>query len=255
MIYITGDTHGDFRRFSTDIFPEQKEMTKDDFVIICGDFGGIWCQEVNRKALRNENYWLDWLDKKPFTTLFVDGNHENFLRLNSFPEKEWNGGVIHAIRPSVFHLMRGEVFNIQNKIFFTFGGASSHDISDGILDYYDPDWRQKAQKLDKAGRYMYRVKGLSWWPEEIPSREEMRKGLKNLENINNEVDFIITHCGASSSIALYSHGCYKPDVFTDYLEGIRQKIKFKKWIMGHYHDNHAINDKELIIYEQIVRIV
>ena len=204
MIYITGDTHGDFRRFSTDIFPEQKEMTKDDFVIICGDFGGIWCQEVNRKALRNENYWLNWLDKKPFTTLFVDGNHENFFRLNSFPEKEWNGGVIHAIRPSVFHLMRGEVFNLQNKIFFTFGGASSHDISDGILDYYDQDWRQKAQKLDKAGRYMYRVKGLSWWPEELPSREEMRKGLKNLENINNEVDFIITHCGASSSIALYS---------------------------------------------------
>ena len=119
MIYITGDTHGDFRRFSTDIFPEQKEMTKDDFVIICGDFGGIWCQEDNRKAVRNENYWLDWLDQKPFTTLFVDGNHENFSRLNSFPEKKWNGGVVHAIRPSVLHLMRGEVFNIQNKIFFT----------------------------------------------------------------------------------------------------------------------------------------
>ena len=60
MIYITGDTHGDFRRFSTDIFPEQKEMTKDDFVIICGDFGGIWCQEDNKKAMRNENYWLDF---------------------------------------------------------------------------------------------------------------------------------------------------------------------------------------------------
>ena len=69
MIYVTGDTHGDFRRFSTDIFPEQKEMTKEDFVIICGDFGGIWCQEDNRKAMKNENYWLDWLDQKPFTTL------------------------------------------------------------------------------------------------------------------------------------------------------------------------------------------
>ena len=78
MIYVTGDTHGDFRRFSTDIFPEQKEMTKEDFVIICGDFGGIWCQEDNRKAMKNENYWLDWLDQKPFTTLFVCGNHENF---------------------------------------------------------------------------------------------------------------------------------------------------------------------------------
>lgn len=40
MIYITGDTHAEFSRFSTKRFPEQKEMTKDDYVIICGDFGG-----------------------------------------------------------------------------------------------------------------------------------------------------------------------------------------------------------------------
>ena len=36
-IYITGDGHGDYRRFSMKRFPEQKEMTKDDCVIICGD--------------------------------------------------------------------------------------------------------------------------------------------------------------------------------------------------------------------------
>ncbi len=41
MIFVTGDTHGDYTRFKTDIFPEQKEMTKADFVVICGDFG-IW---------------------------------------------------------------------------------------------------------------------------------------------------------------------------------------------------------------------
>ncbi len=47
MIYITGDTHGEFgRRFNTDVFPEQKEMTKDDYVIICGDqiFAGFLLQ-------------------------------------------------------------------------------------------------------------------------------------------------------------------------------------------------------------------
>lgn len=42
MIYLTGDTHAEFKhRFNTDNFPEQKEMTKDDYVIICGDFGGV----------------------------------------------------------------------------------------------------------------------------------------------------------------------------------------------------------------------
>lgn len=38
-IYITGDCHGDCRRFSTEIFLEQYMMGKKDYVIICGDFG------------------------------------------------------------------------------------------------------------------------------------------------------------------------------------------------------------------------
>ena len=71
MIYITGDIHGDPFRLSTDVFPEQKEMTKDDYVIICGDFGVIWQQKKNKL----EEKLLDWLEERPFTTLFVDGNH------------------------------------------------------------------------------------------------------------------------------------------------------------------------------------
>lgn len=55
-------------------------------------------------------------------------------RLNEMPIEYWNGGKIHRVRPSVIHLMRGQVFNLQGKMFFTFGGASSHDIQDGILD-------------------------------------------------------------------------------------------------------------------------
>ena len=45
MIYITGDCHRNFERFNTRNYPEQKEMSKEDYVIICGDFGGIWDQE------------------------------------------------------------------------------------------------------------------------------------------------------------------------------------------------------------------
>ena len=70
MIYITGDCHQDFRRFSTRIFPEQKEMTKEDYVIICGDFGGVWNKG---KESREEKHLMDWLEGKSFTTLFVDG--------------------------------------------------------------------------------------------------------------------------------------------------------------------------------------
>ena len=74
------------------------------------------------------------VNNKNFTTLFVDGNHENFERLYRYPVEEWHGGKIHKIRDSVIHLMRGETYDIDNKKFFVFGGAKSHDIRDGILN-------------------------------------------------------------------------------------------------------------------------
>ncbi len=66
MIYITGDCHADFRRFSIKNFPEQREMTKDDYIIICGDIGGVWNRFEESPEETNK---LDWLDERPFTTL------------------------------------------------------------------------------------------------------------------------------------------------------------------------------------------
>lgn len=43
MIFITGDCHFDFRKLGNQHFPEGKHLTKEDYVIICGDFGvGPW---------------------------------------------------------------------------------------------------------------------------------------------------------------------------------------------------------------------
>lgn len=89
MVYITGDTHAEFiHRFNTKNFPEQKNMTKDDCLIICGDFGGIWDAESETKG---EKYWLDWFEERSYTFLFVDGNHENFDRLYTYPISSWHG--------------------------------------------------------------------------------------------------------------------------------------------------------------------
>lgn len=254
-IYITGDIHGNPQRLSTDSFFEQKEFSgnKDEnVVIIAGDFGLVWQRDEENKQ---EKWWLNWLEDKPFTTVFVDGNHENHQRLATYPIKEWNGGKVHEIRPHVLHLMRGEVFTIEDHKFFVFGGASSHDISDGILDYEDEDWRDKATQLDKQGKYMYRVKGLSWWSEELPNKEEMDNGIKNLKENNNRVDFIITHSPPASVIALLGQGLYEQDALTQYLENIRVNTEYKRWFMGHMHLNKAMNDKDIILYEQIIRIL
>lgn len=117
MLYITGDTHADWmNRLNTDAFPEQRSMNKSDYVLILGDFG-VWDNS------KREKYNLDWLEKKPFTTVFISGNHDNYDILYSLPVSEWHGGKVNFIRPSVIHLMRGEVYSIEGKTFFVFGGC------------------------------------------------------------------------------------------------------------------------------------
>ena len=254
MIYITGDIHSDFRRFQKSIFPEQKEMTKEDYCIIAGDFGGIWYGVNDRAHRKAEDYNLDELNDRSFTTLFVPGNHENYARLMSdeFPVKEWNGGMVKEIRSSIYMLMRGEMYEIDGARFFAFGGASSHDVKDGILDGDDPDWQTKAKQLNRQGKYMYRIKGISWWEEELPTEEEMRHGLDVLNQNDWKTDFVITHCAPSSTQALL--GFHDNNVLTKYLEEIRQKLTYKRWFFGHYHDNRQVNAQDILLYEQLVRV-
>lgn len=245
MFYITGDTHADFRRFNKENFPEQVDMTKDDYVIICGDFGGVWSKEEDK----NERYWLDWLENRPFTALFVDGNHENFDRLYSMPVEEWNGGKIHRLRPSVIHLMRGQVFNIDGVSFFTFGGARSHDIQGGILDRTRPTFKE-----EKAYAYAwglpYRINHESWWKEEMPSDAEMEEGLSNLAKHGNKVDFILTHDAPTHIIKLIDKN-FDLDKLNTYLDDIMTNVEFKHWIFGHHHINQNISPKFICLYEQI----
>ena len=149
--------------------------------------------------------------------------------------------------------MRGQVFEIDGKKIFTFGGARSHDISGGILELDEPNFRTKKKWLDQ-GYEPYRINHLSWWEREMPSQEEMDEGKRNLEENDYAVDFIVSHCAASSTAALISHGKYKPDILTTYFEEIRQRTTFKKWFFGHYHENMNVNANEILLYEQIIRI-
>ncbi len=254
MIFITGDTHSDFRRFSRKVFPEQREMTKDDTMIIAGDFGGVWHGREDWQNRKAEDHNLDELEARSFTTVFVPGNHENYARLMSdeFPEKRWNGGRVKEIRPSVLMLMRGEMYEIDGCRIFAFGGASSHDIKDGILDGDDPGWKEEARRLNRQGKYYFRVKGISWWPEELPSEEEMQHGRDTLEDNGWYADYVITHC-ASTSVQTLA-GFYERDVLTDYLDELRGNLDYKRWFFGHYHDNRQVAARDILIYEQMIRV-
>lgn len=223
MIFITGDIHGqiDIRKLSSKNFPEGKNLTKDDYVIICGDFGLIWNLDDEDK------YWLKWLQSKPWTTLFCDGNHENFNLLEQFPEEERFGGRVHVINDSVFHLMRGYVFNIDGNSFFVMGGAPSYDRA-------------------------HRKENISWWRREIPSREEFERGLNNLDAVNWEVDYVISHTGPFSIVKMTNYYMKLDDV-SNYLDIIKDRLKFKHWYLGHMHCDMTI-DKFTFVYNQFRKI-
>ena len=78
MIYATGDLHGNTLRFQPQYFPEQAEMTKDDYMIVCGDAGLVWHGD------KSDDPQLDRLEALPFTALFLDGNHERTLPARLF---------------------------------------------------------------------------------------------------------------------------------------------------------------------------
>ena len=223
MIYATGDCHGNFARFEQKHFSEQANMTKDDAVIIAGDFGGVWFGDSR------DDETLDWLERLPFTLAFVCGNHENYDALERYPVAEWHGGKVHRVRPHVLHLMRGQIFELESYRFFTMGGAKSHDTN-------------------------HRINHISWWRQELPSDEEYIEALQNLERYNWQVDYIITHC-APTSIALAGSRHNEADRLTDFLQEVRERATYHYWLFGHYHDNRAIDEKHILLWEQIVRVI
>ena len=248
MIYVTGDTHGNFRRFQPEYFPEQTNMTKGDTVIITGDFGGVWFGDSR------DDETLDWLENLPFTLVFVCGNHENYDALERYPVAEWHGGKIHRIRPHVLHLMHGQIFELEGYCFFTMGGAKSHDIEDGVLEPGSPDFERRLIMLQRKPGAKYRVNHISWWAQELPSDEEYAEARRNLEQRNWQVDYIITHCAPTSIVRRESRH-NEADRLTDFLQEIQDKTDYRYWLFGHYHDNRMIDTKHILLWEQIVQIL
>lgn len=247
MVFVTGDCHGEYGRFSAKAFGIQKEMDRRDLVIVAGDFG-YWDRS------KEQEYWLDWLGEKDFTIAFVDGNHENYDMLSELPVETWRGGKVQFIRENVIHLMRGQMYRIQGKDFFTFGGARSHDIKDGILEQDDPGFKEKKRELERVGA-LYRINHLSWWKEEMPDEAQRREGLGCMEEHGWKCDYIISHCAPSSVQAVFSLGDFKPDPLTGCLEEIRRRCRYSHWFFGHYHMDRRIDDRHTVLYRDIMQIL
>lgn len=224
MVYVTGDIHGDAKRFDSTVL---KKLKKGDTLLVCGDFGFIW---DGKKA---EQKILKKLGKMKYNICFVDGTHENFDLLGEYEVIEWNGGLAQNISGNLYHLMRGQVFDIEGKKFFTMGGGESPDIE-------------------------LRFENNTWYRDEIPSPAQLREGAANLEKNNFEVDIIITHeppAKIKSFLRLKEKDPVRITAFNRYLEQINNNVTFKKWYFGSMHTDKYISSSHIALFTHIVDAV
>ncbi len=222
-IFICGDIHGtyDIGKLQT-FFCGKEELTKEDYLIICGDVAVCGFDRNRERETR------EFLKKLPVTTLFVDGNHENFDELNSYSEEEWHGGKVHIIESDIIHLMRGQIYEIEGKHFFTFGGAFSIDRDQ-------------------------RIEGLTWFPEEIPSEEEYEEAWENLKENDYEVDYVITHTAPFEVASELGFGSFD-EAFPQAREfqRIADSVEFQDWFFGHFHVDEDVEQFHCLMDEVVV---
>lgn len=225
-LYATGDTHCeiDMGKLSTGNFPEQGFMDKSTAVFILGDFGCIW-----KRKDPTSHWWLKWLRDKPWTTLFIDGNHENFELLFEMESYEGMLGpkstispvvLDNTLYPNIYYVHRGSILEIKDKTIFCMGGGDS---------------------IDKERRTI----GVTWWKEEIPNYSEIDRALGNLEFYDNKVNYVFTHAIYEEAFRQLAMGIntYKhQDKMHPILQGIRDQIEFDHWYCGHYHVDKTIEN-------------
>ena len=226
-LFLTGDTHGDhdLDRLSTSRWREGATLAREDLVVVLGDFGVVFAPDHlprYERHLAHERYLLDWLStKKPFTTLFVDGNHENHDRLATLPTVHRFGADVGQAGEHVFHLRRGRIYDLCGFRCFVFGGAKSTD---------------KEYRRDK----------ISWWAAEEPSPEEMRQGIRALDAAGWDVDFVLSHDGPPEVTSTMFGYRRSFDALTDFFDEIDEKLAFREWFFGHHHleTSLAVEDEQ-----------
>ena len=235
-IYFTGDTHGDISRFSYRHFPESRDFTSEDVMIICGDAGYIW-EYPDFKDAKRDKYALKWLSTKPYTFLCVCGNHENFNVIEEMPiVDKWNGKVRQCVYDGVvysniFYIAFPTILDINDKHMLIIPKADSHDKQ-------------------------FRKEDISWWKQEKGNISDEREFVYS--HIDEHFDYVITHdCTAlfNSYHAPYGSGRLTDTPREIFFEELRNNLNYDYWIHGHMHNESALYGQDfryvLCIYHNI----
>lgn len=233
--YITGDTHGNFKRISQ--FCQRMETSKDsDVMIILGD-AGINYQMLNvpKKAYHYKDstqnlYFKKHLAKIPITFLIIQGNHEAPAWLcKDYIEKEWCGGTVFYQEefPNLLFAKTGEVYQFHKQKALVIGGAYS---------------------VDK----FYRLKNnLRWFSEEQPTEDMKKECEAILKKHNWNVDIVLSHTCPYKYIPreMFLPQISQKDVditTEEWLDTIENRLKYVQWYCGHWHTDKTIDKMQFM---------
>lgn len=223
MVYVTGDMHGDADRFSD---PRLKKLKKGDTLLVCGDFGFLW------KGGKAEQKLLKQIGGKKYSVCFLDGTHENFELLKGYDVVDWNGGKAQQISNHLYHLMRGQIYELEGLKIFVMGGGESPDID----IRFDND---------------------TWSRDEIPTQAELLEGANNLEKVNCKVDIILTHeppATIKGFLKLKEKGPVRVTALNAYFEELGKSVSFQKWYFGSMHVDKYISSTHTAVFTNVLDI-
>ena len=223
MIYITGDTHGNFQRIKK--FCQKQKTTINDYLIILGDAG------INY-FLHSDDLLKEELSKIPITFLCVYGNHEERPEnINTYQEINLFDGIMYKEEkyPNLLFFKDSNIYTILNKKVLVIGGAFSIN-KDLMIE-----------------------KGYKWFKDEQPSELIKKQTLINLKENNYQVDYILSHTCPYKYLPyeMFYVGVNqdKVDQSTEkFLDLIEELTDYSKWYCGHFHTDKVV-DKINFMFE------